>query len=458
MSALVASTTKAARPETPPREPAPAPAPRPAAPRPDKPPIRARVRSVPARLRLVTTLATALIAALCAALALGVNAANDNLDTVGHATAPQAATATDLYFSLADMDAQVANVLLVGHDESVGNKQSALRQLRQRRAAVSDDLQALIDRGLDAEGATLVRQLIADLATYDGFTAQARLSDDQILDRDGPGRPPAQATNYYLNATVLLHQDLLPAADRLGRAAEHRLAVSADDGASTTRMAALAVAVLGGAAVLVLAVWQVALARRFRRVFNPALLAATLAVAVVTVLGAGLLTDHGDRVRDAKSQAFDPFATLAHARALASDANADHSRYLILPDRAPAYRAAFAEKSRALALASTSPPLATRLAAFQRDDRDLQTAVTSGRREAAIGMATNVGRGNLAFEFFDYQDVLGDTAAEHRADFDQRVSDARSALDGWMVLPPLVLGVGVLLVLAGVRPRLREYR
>ncbi|WP_436770571.1 hypothetical protein [Yinghuangia sp. YIM S09857] len=438
-----------------PTRPAPGSAPRPAV-RPDAPAPRRRA-SVPTRLRAATAVVLVLVAGLLAALVAGVSAARDNLHTIGSGTAPRAATATDLYYALADMDAQVANVLLIGHDEQIGNKQSALRQLRRDRAAVSAALQTLLDRGLDAAGEETARRMLADLAAYDALTAQARLADDQVLERP-VARPPANATGFYLSATALMHQDLLPAADLLGRTAEHGLADSTDDGRSTARTAALAVLGLGIAAVLALLLLQIRLTRRFRRVFNPFLVAATVLITVLTGLGASLLFEHGDRVRDAKAEAFDPFSALARTRAVASDANADESRYLMLPERAEYYRGQFADKAALLGPMSADPGLAERLAAFRRDDEALVAAVNSGRRDTAVGMATNVGRGNLAFEFYDYQSVLDSTAQTHHDDFTDRIRQGRDALAGWGWAPPLVLGAGVLLVLAGVRPRLREYR
>ncbi|UGQ10605.1 hypothetical protein LO772_27770 [Yinghuangia sp. ASG 101] len=425
---------------------------------PDAPSPRFRGWSVPMRLRLWTAAALALIAALLVTLVSGVSDARGDLHTVGRDTAPQAATAAELYYSLADMDAQVANVLLIGHEEEIGNKQSALRQLRRDRAAVSAAIQKLVDGGLSGDGDEVARALLADLATYDSLTGQARLADDQVVDRVSVGRPPALAINFYLTATALLHQDMLPAADRLGADAEAGLSASTRDGRDSARTAALVVLALGVAAVAVLVGFQIVLARRFRRIVNPALAAVTLAVAIVTGLGAGLLNDHGERLRDAKTESFDPFGTLARTRAIASDANADESRYLILPDRADYYRAQFSDKVAVLEGASGNQELVRRLAAFRRDDTALVAAVRGGDRAAAIGMATNVGRGNLAFEFFDYQDTLDDFASTYHADFSRRVDDAEDALSGWDVLPPVVLGAGILLVLVAVRPRLREYR
>ncbi len=424
----------------------------------DTPSPRAPRLTVPVRLRLWTASALALIAALLVTLVSGVSDARADLHTVGRDTAPQAATAADLYYALADMDAQVANVLLIGHEEEIGNKQSALRQLRRDRAAVGAAVQKLIDGGLVGESRGVAEALLADLAAYDSLTGQARLADDQVFERVSVGTPPASATTFYLTATALLHQDMLPAADRLGADAEARLRDSTLNGRDSAGTAALAVVLVGTAAVAVLIGFQIQLARRFRRVLAPALVAVTLAAAVVTGLGTALLTGHAERLRDAKAEAFDPFSVLARTRATASDANADESRYLILPDRADYYRAQFHTKVALLEDSSEAPALAQRLDAFIRDDGALVAAVERGDRPAAIGMATHVGRGNLAFEFFDYQDTLDDAADAHHADFTRRVADAEDALSGWEVWPTVVLGAGILLVLVAVRPRLREYR
>src|SRR4051794_25560559 len=84
-----------------------------------------RPRGAPARLYAFVALALAGLLALGAAIAVGVNNARSGLGDVADRSAPRAATAADLYFALADLDAQVANVLLVGSNEEIGNRQLA---------------------------------------------------------------------------------------------------------------------------------------------------------------------------------------------------------------------------------------------------------------------------------------------------------------------------------------------
>lgn len=393
------------------------------------------------------------VVALGAAIAVGAGNARSGLDEVAGVSAPRAATAADLYFALADLDAQVANVLLVGSDEQIGNRQLALRQMRERRARITADLQALSAGG--APSATIAA-LIDGLGRYDSYVAQARLADEQVQERPA-GRPPVLALNYFASATSILHDDLLPAADALGRSAEEELAANAEADRTHARWAALAVVIVGVLLVAVLITGQVWSARRFRRVLAPGLAAVTIAVAALTGTAAVLLTDHASRLRDAQTQAFDPFLALARARATASDANADESRFVILPDRARAYSEGFAAKSALLAQAVPNQWVAVRLEAFRRDDLALRAAVAEGRLDIAVGLATKVGRGNLAFDFYDYQTALAQVADADLADFEHRAAAADDALGGWPWVPLGVLGVCVVLVLVSVRPRLREY-
>ncbi|MFJ8744009.1 hypothetical protein ACIRL2_32120 [Embleya sp. NPDC127516] len=430
----------------------------PVVPAPDRTPrVRLRhlrhVGAVPARVYGFVALVLVGIIALAAVIAVGAGNARSGLGEVADTSAPRAAAAADLYFALADLDAQVANVLLVGSDETIGNRQLALRQMRERRARITVDIQALSSGG--APTAT-VGALINGLGRYDAYVAQARLADEQVQDRPA-GRPPILALNYFASATTLLHDDLLPAADALGRGAEEKLASDADSDGTHARWAALAVGLVGLALVVCLIIGQVWWARRFHRILVPGLAAVTIAVAALTGTAAVLFTDHASRLRDAQTQAFDPFLSLARARATASDANADESRFVILPDRARAYAESFAAKSAQLERVVPNERVATRLEAFRRDDRTLRAAVAEGRLDVAVGLATKVGRGNLAFDFYDYQTSLAQVANANLADFERRTDSADDALSGWPWVPIAILGVCVVLVLASARPRLREY-
>src|SRR5690606_14644165 len=88
----------------------------------------------------------------------------------------------------------------------------------------------------------------------------------------------------------------------------------------TKRSAVLAgrvwVIVTGLIVLLLLIAAQLYLARTFRRLLNPALVLATLAAAVLTAAGAGLLSAHAGHIRTAKEDGFDSILQLSRARAI----------------------------------------------------------------------------------------------------------------------------------------------
>ncbi|MGH3167431.1 MAG: hypothetical protein ACRDN0_16260 [Trebonia sp.] len=79
---------------------------------------RARLQT-PARLRVSVAAIVVLAAALAAVIAMASAAITSDFQAIGQRDAPEVSAATGLYFSLNDMDAQVANVLLVGNDAAL---------------------------------------------------------------------------------------------------------------------------------------------------------------------------------------------------------------------------------------------------------------------------------------------------------------------------------------------------
>ncbi len=154
----------------------------------------------------------------------------------------------------------------------------------------------------------------------------------------------------------------------------------------------IAEAVLGVLLIAALVLLQIHLARRFHRVFNPGLIAATLCVAQ-------LLTITYDRMKVARRDSFDSVIALSRSKAIGYDANADESRYLLDPDRRPAYELSFLDKSQQLygiqgtGLDTYDLKLADTWAAYQNDHEDkrftgeyrheLDNITFAGEREAA---------------------------------------------------------------------------
>jgi hypothetical protein len=291
-----------------------------------------------------------------------------------------------------------------------------------------------------------VRQLLDDLAVYRERVWQA-------LATGAPSR------GFYTQATDVLHLRLLPGAQRLREASQERLD-RAYARKQSTRQWALAVALgLGAVLVGLLLALQVWMARRFRRTFNPALLAATVLTIALAGSAAVVLTVQGQKLADARERSLTPFLELSRARAVSYDAAADTSRYLISGGLAY-YRRDFAGKSAGLTGDGGLPAGAAvdRWAAYRRDNDRIMGLADAGKRDAAVAALTGIRRGDAAFDFSYFDDTVDRIATARRSAFDDALRGTRTLLTGWTEIP---LGVGVLvlvLVPLGVRRRLAEFR
>jgi hypothetical protein len=262
----------------------------------------------------------------------------------------------------------------------------------------------------------------------------------------------------------------------------------------------IVLAVLLAAALVAL---QVHLAARFRRLLNPALVAATvLAVAFAAVTVARLNAGSG-HLQVAKRDAFDSIQALSLARAVSYDANADESRYLVDPGRAAQYQQAFLAKSQQIVnvgpvgISGYDAALAADIRAYQRDNSDVRfggylgaefrnitfpgerqaafaTLLTFQRyerddrilralaaRNLAAAVAYDIGTapGQSDGAFNQYDAALSAVIAVNSSAFTGAVRDSEDGAAGWdLGFPALGLVLLAGLAVAGVRPRLAEYR
>ncbi|GIH25158.1 hypothetical protein Aph01nite_34680 [Acrocarpospora phusangensis] len=455
------------------------------------PPRAPRLRTVPGRIRAGAGAAVLAVGLLSALMGVALGHAGDGLRAIGHTAGPQVVATADLYFALSDMDAQVATVLLSGAEGGPG-RQAALDRYDQRRAqADSAVLQAAdLARG-DPTGQLTVRAVLDGLGRYERLAARALLLDEQSPHAAGP--PSQQALDVYRQATDLMRLDLLPKAYNLtldsGTVVRHAYAAE-----SSAVLAGRFWVMLGGAVALaVLVALQVFLVRRFRRATNPALLAATVVVGVLTVAGVLVLQRASDEMRTAKEDGFDSVLVLSRARAIGNSLHGDESRYLLDPQRADTYEQVYLDKSQSLlyvpggnldkyyaAVDETVPAFpgksdflgfygseADRVTLpgqrealaevlkhyqqFQRDDRKMRQFATAGKNSDAVRQA-------MGTSFGVYDDALVELTELRRQAFGDAVAAGDRAIDGWNLLVPGAALAAALLILVGVRPRLAEYR
>ena len=293
------------------------------------------------RALAVCTILAAIVFGVLVAATLG--AEHTDFAQIGDRSAPQVEANSDLYFVLADLDAQAANVLLSGDDPSLAaDRTSSLAEYDNRRKQADADLQQVVQTGSD-KAATL--RLLDQFGHYQALAGEALWLNGHP--GDPAGRPSTTALDLYRQATDQMRAMLVTA---------QTLVTDNHDALNTAYTAAygdtgtdLPWIIAGGLLTLLLLIGlQLFLGRRLRRRINPALVIATALALAMTATTTVLLTDTAHQLTVAKQNAFDSIIALSQARSISYDANADESRYLVDPGRAAQYQQAFVTKTAAV--------------------------------------------------------------------------------------------------------------
>jgi hypothetical protein len=434
----------------------------------------------PLRLRIWTAVVILGAVAVLAVTEVGMTRVRSQVNVIAQQAAPQAATASDLYFALSDLDAQLARLAMIGTSSTfASDRLDALLTYQRRSAEISADLdQATQAATSDADRAT-IRQLLDQLGQYRELAWQAIAIEGDATDQVA-GVLPAGALGYYGRATDLMHFQLLPTALRLRTSSQDTLERAYTDQRDTGILSVLLTVVLGGLLLAALVLFQLRLTSRYRRLVNPALLLATLATLGLVVSASVVLLDENNRLRDAQRDSFGPYLALTQAQAVSYDAAADTSRYLISTNRAY-FQEDYQAKSQCLhgggacgasgdslpaglASLATGPgssdakEVVDRWSAYQRDHDKVVALVSAGQVDAAVQTLTGIARGDAAFDFAYYDAAAANIAAGHRQSFEASIAQARGKLSGWTIIPLVLMVAVMLLALIGVRPRLAEYR
>ncbi|MET8957272.1 hypothetical protein ACWEO4_35570 [Streptomyces sp. NPDC004393] len=456
--------------------------------------------SVPARLRLLRAVTVLLAAALAVLLTVAGLAVLGAWSSVADRDAPRTTSAADLDLALNDMDAQAANILLSNGDAGKGRLQTpytkAVGYYGDARREIGHDLRtlAVAAQGSRADERT-VESLTDDFAEYQELIGRA-------LENDGHSGGKGAALADYRRATDLLRTRLLPAASTLVSSNNAAFYTEYASARSTLDTQLAAVLALGALLLAVLGVLQWYLTRRFRRILNPGVLAATVCTLLAVILGSQMLSASAAHLRVARHDAFDSVVALSRARAIAYDANADESRYLLDPQRRAQYEVSFLAKSQQLyglkdaTLSTYNAELDTTwqayrtdhndlrftgefrreldnitfpgeraaaeqtveaYAVYQRDDRKVRALLAAGKEREAAEFCMGWEPGTSNAHFGEWMAALDKVAGINRAHFTSSVGEGRSAVNG---LLPWAAGLSVaaaLLCMLGLRPRLAEF-
>ncbi|MFF4186165.1 hypothetical protein ACFYZ9_23545 [Streptomyces sp. NPDC001691] len=444
-----------------------------------------------------------LVAGLVILISVAATGRSTTWDAIQHRDAPRTVAATRLNLALNDMDAQAANILLSSGDSGTGkgrldesySKASGLYRDAQQTISVS-----LRTLGAASEGDTATEDTVVSLT--DDFAHYQELIG-RSLENDGhPGGKDAARADYR-QATDLLAEQLMPQARHLVDANNAVYEREYEAARSDLSVQLVIEAVLGLMLLVALVVLQVRLARSFQRVFNPALLAATLCAVVAVVCGGRLLTVSEEQLKVARHDSFDSVLALSRSKAIGYDANADESRFLLDASRRSLYEKSFFDKSQQLyglesaSLSTYDTRLADTWSAYQRDHsneqftgeyrRELDNITFAGEREAAertveayavyqkddlafrqliaegrlqeatvfcIGWASDTSNAHFGVWMRALDQVTAINAAHHES----AIATGRDAVNtqASTAVGALLLVCGLLVV--GLRPRLAEFR
>src|SRR5690606_25348758 len=145
-------------------------APAPPAVRPPAPPPARR--GVPGRIRVITGVTAAALALLFAAIAAGAATAGDGLRVIGRDSGPQVVATANLYFGLSEMDALVADVLVMETDQSLLRQEALTRYESQRAAANRALLEAFQLAGDDQAERRTIQSVLDGLGRYEQLVAR----------------------------------------------------------------------------------------------------------------------------------------------------------------------------------------------------------------------------------------------------------------------------------------------
>ena len=457
--------------------------------------------SVPARLRLLRAATVLLTGTLGVLLLVAGLTTLGTWSSAADRDAPRTTSAADLDLALNDMDAQAANLLLSNGDAGRGRLQTPYEKAAGfydgARREIGHDLRTL---AVAAQGSRTDEKTVESLT--DGFAEYQELIG-RALENDGHHGGRTAALADYRRATDLLRTRLLPAARTLVASNNAAFNAAYSSARSTLNTQLAAVLALGVLLLAVLGALQWYLARSFRRILNPGVLAATVCTLLAVVLGTQLLSSSTAHLRVARHDAFDSVVALSRARAIAYDANADESRYLLDPQRRGQYADSFLTKSQQLyglkgaTLSTYDSRLATTwqayvsdhrdlrftgefrreldnitfpgeraaaqktvetYAVYQRDDRKIRTLLAAGKEQEAVEFCMGWEAGTSNAHFGAWMAALDKVAGINRAHFTSSVDAGRSEVDGLLPWAAGLLAAAALLTLVGLRPRLAEFR
>ncbi|ALG86196.1 hypothetical protein [Gordonia phthalatica] len=438
---------------------------------------RERVSSplVTARFYATTTPGKLLIILVAMVLACGLTGwyssvsltdRSQTLEALVDRAEPQAEAAEVLYSSLSVADAAANSAFISGGRESPELRteyMNAMATASSAMIAAADGLSLGSDPdSRDHPARDDLKTLATSIPIYTGLIETAR-TNNRLANPVGSA--------YLSEASTLMLGTILPAAQRLYE--DRSSAISDPQRTLTVPPWGVYIALMMIIAMMILIGRY--LARRTRRHFNIGLIGALTAMVVGTVwlLVSGLLSVAA--ANTAKTSGADPLHTLTTMRILTQQARSAETLSLVRRSEPGELDAGFnkdlqeiGDSTRKLLNnpshadnSGLTEPLAdvkSALARWQSAHDEVGRRLASGDFTAA--RALTIGNGNIstATGFNEVNDALVKAIAEARTTFRHNISTAQQLLGFTGTGIGALCGVAALAVIAGMIPRIREYR
>ncbi|MGV0740313.1 hypothetical protein ABQF35_28540 [Mycobacterium syngnathidarum] len=402
------------------------------------------LRATPGRIAVIAVILIAAVLTIGVASSATTADRQRELETLRLHTEPLADAAQRIYSALSAANTTAATAFLAGGVEP--------RDVRDRYdAAVGEASAGLVtaSNGVspnDIRSLTLLTDLSNQLAVYTGIMGTARAAN-----RDG--RPIGVA--YLSEASTLLQQSMLPAAEQLYR-------TQAETVTATGRTAVVTPALVAGAvlAVGLLVVAQVFLARRSHRRLNPGLVVASVLMTVLAVwlALAGLVLLRG--VNAARTSGGEPLESVVTARILVQQARADEILGLLKRGSDTLSDVRFEERTGQVGRildAHAVDGAQNALHAWRSAHVEIRDKLARGDYPGAVAIARDGTPQSSKEQFTRLDEALGEDIARLRDRQRDGITRAYAALNALPAGAAAISVLAALAVAAGVAPRLSEY-
>ena len=426
----------------------------------------------------------------------GIQAQRNAIKTIGEDSVPSILTAQRLKDSVAGMDANAVNELLIQPGKTPSeiqdyqkNKENAIKGYEERRKAFAERIVLAAENitSGDAEHKP-IQTLQLGFGDYIAKIERARDLNERG-DINGTLR-------VYREVAQLVDNTLLPAGDALDKVNTEELEKTYHNQGIAAVGWLLLIFVSGTLLIVGLVTIQIFLNNRMRRILNPMLLAATAIALLFVGYTVQSLLSASYNLKVAKEDAFDSLHALRQSRALAYGANADESRYLLDKENAAKYEQAFFAKVNQIAKLPQGKswdearqtllqgkPLDGLTGFFaneinnitfpgERDamiatissfgtyfniDKQIRELEQSGKHLEAVKLCTGIDKGESNWAFDEFKKAHTKVQDINKAEFDKAIAQGFKNVENFEITTIIVvLGISGL-TLFGLRSRINEY-